>query len=138
MPVSKGTLHSSPVSGLGSARKLALALPGAVEVEHWGNPSFRVDGRIFATVPDPGHLNVMIDPFDVEGVVTLNPGACSELRWGREVGGVKVDLKRAPRELVGDLLEASWRRRAPRRLLGAPGQPERGRRHPDRKGAAKG
>ena len=31
-------------------RRLALALPGAVESSHMGAPDFRVDGRIFATL----------------------------------------------------------------------------------------
>jgi hypothetical protein len=49
-----------------AVRKIALRFPEAVEQDHFGNPSFRVRGRIFATVPDDAHLNVMIDPFDVD------------------------------------------------------------------------
>jgi hypothetical protein len=37
------------------ARALALALPEATEQEHHEMPSFRVRGRIFATVPDGTH-----------------------------------------------------------------------------------
>ena len=114
-------------------RKIALSLPGAAEADHWGNPSFRVYGRIFATVPDAGHLNVMLDPFEVDGAVRENAGVCSELWWGKQLSGVKVDLKLASRELVGDLLEAAWRRRASKRQLAAAGQAERGRRNRDRK-----
>jgi hypothetical protein len=123
---------SLPVVTFGKARALALGMPGAVEADHWGNPSFRIYGRIFATVPDPHHLNVMIDPLDVESVVKVAPSACSELHWGKEVRGVRVDLRAASPKLVGDLLEAAWRRRAPKRLLTA-GQMERGRRDADRK-----
>lgn len=126
---------SASVIKLGEARTIALALPEAVEAEHWGKPSFRVAGRIFATVPDASHLNVMIDPFEVEAVVRAEPQACAELWWGKEVRGVRVDLHRASRKLVGDLLEASWRRRAPRRLLAA-GQRQRRGRDGDRKVAA--
>jgi hypothetical protein len=120
------------VSKLGEARTFALALPGAAEADHWGNPSFRVGGRIFATVPDPEHLNVMIDPFDVESVVLEEPEACSELRWGKKVSGVRLDLRLASPKLVGDLLEAAWRRRVPRRLLAAR-EREGGRRDRDHK-----
>jgi hypothetical protein len=116
----------------GKARALALGMPGAVEADHWGNPSFRIYGRIFATVPDPHHLNVMIDPLDVESVVKVAPSACSELLWGKEVRGVRVDLRAASPKLVGDLLEVAWRRRAPKRLLAA-GQAEGRRRDADRK-----
>jgi hypothetical protein len=110
---------SKAVIKLGEARALALALPGAEEADHWGNPSFRVAGRIFATLPDSGHLNVMIDPLDVEAAAREEPEACAELRWGKNVSGVRVDLGRASPELVGDLLEAAWRRKAPRRLSAA-------------------
>ncbi|HKB17820.1 MAG TPA: MmcQ/YjbR family DNA-binding protein [Candidatus Dormibacteraeota bacterium] len=104
---------------LREAREFALALPGAEEADHWGNPSFRVGGRIFATLPDSDHMNVMIDPFDVEAAVRVEPDACAELRWGKNVSGVRVDLAQASTELVGDLLEAAWCRKAPRRLSAA-------------------
>ncbi len=102
---------------------MALALPEAVESQHWGNPSFRVAGRIFATVPDAGHLNVMIDAFDVDAVVRQETEACRELWWGKKLSGVQVDLQNASRALVGDLLEAAWRRRAPRRIAAIGSRP---------------
>jgi hypothetical protein len=94
-----------------------LALPEAVEQAHWGNPSFRVRGRIFATLPDEGHANVMIDPFDVEAVVGENPESCRELWWGKQLSGVRVSLAQASPQMVEALLEAAWRRKAPKRLL---------------------
>jgi hypothetical protein len=97
-------------------RRLALALPETIEQEHWGNPSFRIRGRIFATVPDDRHVNVMIDPFDVDGVVRDNPKSCEELRWGKEVRGVRVALRTASRDVVGALLRSAWRRMAPKSL----------------------
>jgi hypothetical protein len=96
---------------------MALALPEAVEQEHWGNPSFRIRGRIFATVPDAGHLNVMLDPFDVEPVVREEPGSCEELLWGKRLVGVRIALKRAAPTMVKQLLEAAWLRKAPKRLV---------------------
>jgi hypothetical protein len=99
-------------------RRFALALPEAVEQDHWGKPSFRVQGRVFATVPDEGHLNVMIDPFDVEAAVREEPGTCAQLWWGKELRGVRVTLGHATPPMVEALLEAAWRRKAPKRLLG--------------------
>ena len=87
-----------------------------IEQQHWGNPSFRIRGRIFATVPDAEHLNVMIDPFDVEAVVREDPDACEELRWGKEIRGVRVSLNKAGSTMVETLLETAWRRKAPKRL----------------------
>lgn len=46
---------------IADARDLALSFPGATEEPHHGMPSFRVRGKIFATVPDGQHLRVMID-----------------------------------------------------------------------------
>jgi hypothetical protein len=43
------------------ARQLALGLPEAVEQDHHGRPSFRVGGRIFATLWDELTMNVMLD-----------------------------------------------------------------------------
>ena len=38
------------------ARRLALALPESAEQDHHGFPSFRIRGRIFATLPDDTHV----------------------------------------------------------------------------------
>lgn len=101
-------------------RALALAWPDTSEEDHFGHPSFRVRGRIFAAVPDPEHLNVMIDPFDVDGVVKEDPAACEPLLWRKQLRGVRVKLRVASPELVQDLLAAGWRRKAPRALLRPP------------------
>ena len=53
-----------------------MALRETTEEDHFGRPSFRVRGRIFATLPDPDHLNVMVDIMDVDGVITDNPDQC--------------------------------------------------------------
>jgi hypothetical protein len=99
-----------------TARKIALSFPSAVEQDHFGNPSFRVRGRIFATVPDGTHLNVMIDPFDVDAVVRAEPESCAEILWGKEVRGVRVSLPKASPAMVEQLLRVAWKRKAPKRL----------------------
>jgi hypothetical protein len=68
-------------------------------------------------VPDKEHLNVMIDPFDVDAVVREDPDTCVELRWGKEIRGVRVSLNNASSTMVERLLETAWRRKAPKRLL---------------------
>jgi hypothetical protein len=97
-------------------RKMALDLPEAVEQDHFGRPSFRVRGRIFATLPDSEHLNVMIDAFDVDGVVRQYPAASEQLWWGKKLSGVRVNLRAATPELIRQLMTAAWRRKAPRSL----------------------
>lgn len=124
MPARLG-LTSRDVISLQRVRDQALAFPGSFEAEHWGNPSFRLSGKIFAIVPDPRHFNVMIDPFDVDAVVRENPDACSQLWWGKEVRGVQVTLPKAAPKLVAALLESAWRRRVPTRVSSPSGRAAR-------------
>ncbi|MBO0841392.1 MAG: MmcQ/YjbR family DNA-binding protein [Sciscionella sp.] len=98
------------------ARALALSLPEAVEQDHHGFPSFRVTGKIFATMPDAEHLNVMIAADDVDVAVAENAESCEQLRWGARIAGVRVTLSAADEDTVRELLTDAWRRKAPKRL----------------------
>ena len=97
-------------------RELALGLAEAVELPHHGFPSFRVGGKVFATLPDEEHLNVMVDPDEAGAAVAEAPEACEELWWGKKRSGVRVRLAAADAGLVAELLSDAWRRKAPRRL----------------------
>jgi hypothetical protein len=99
------------------ARGLALALPEAIEADHHGRPSFRVAGKIFATLWDPTHMNVMLDEPGILTAVQSHPEICSEFWWGKRLGAVHVGLEHAERELLADLLADAWERKAPKRLL---------------------
>jgi hypothetical protein len=99
------------------ARRTALALPEAVEQDHHGFPSFRVAGKIFATLPDVKHLHVMLDADAVDAAVDTAPEACEELWWGKRLAGVRVTLSAVRADLVAGLLSAAWRRKAPRGLV---------------------
>ena len=101
------------------ARRLALALPEAVEQDHHGRPSFRVGGKIFATLWDPEHLNVMLDEGGILTAVDARPEACEPVRWGKRLAAVRVDLTRADSELLADLLDDAWETKAPARLRSA-------------------
>ena len=104
------------------ARALALALPEAGEADHHGRPSFRIGGRIFATLWTPEALNVMAGPDRIAAAVEEAPGTCSEVFWGRRLTAVRVALPAADPGLVEDLLAEAWARRAPRRLLADRGE----------------
>lgn len=86
------------------ARRLALALPDAVEQDHHGRPSFRVSRRIFATLWDADHMNVMVDEPGILTAVEANPGTCTEVYWGKRLAAVRVELPAADPELLGELL----------------------------------
>ncbi len=93
------------------ARRLALSLAGAVEQDHHGRPSFRVDGRIFATLWDVEHMNVMLDEPGIHTAVQSLPELCAEVWWGKRLSAVRVDLVRADEVLLLELLTDAWERK---------------------------
>jgi hypothetical protein len=99
-------------------RGLALALPEVVEQDHHGRPSFRVAGRIFATLWDLEHVNVMLDEAGIRTVVEAWPGVCEEFWWGKRLGAAHVDLTLADEPLVRELLADAWEHKAPAALVG--------------------
>lgn len=99
-------------------RKLALALPEATEQPHHDMTSFRVRGKIFATMPpEGGRLHVFLSEGDIASYCAEFPSAVEELWWGKTLSGCRVVLRNADRALVRELLAESWRRRAPKTLL---------------------
>ena len=103
---------------LDRARRFALSLPGTTEEPHHEMSSFRVRGKIFATVPpDETRLHVFVDEAEIASSVAEDPGACEPLPWGKAVRGLRVLLAAAPAERVEDLLLEAWRRRAPKRVV---------------------
>lgn len=103
---------------LDDARTSALAFPGATEEPHFDLTSFRVRGKIFATAPPHGdELRIFVDEPETAACLAENPRAFAELRWGTSVSGVRVTLSAIDAARIGELLEESWRRRAPKRLI---------------------
>ncbi len=98
------------------ARAEALSLPEAVEEDHHGRPSFRVRGKIFATLWSDERLNVMLDEGGIRTAVDSAPGACHEVWWGKRLAAVGVDLSSVEREFVRDLLTDAWEEKAPAAL----------------------
>jgi hypothetical protein len=90
------------------ARSLALALPDAVEQDHHGKPSFRVGGKIFATLWDDTRMNVMLDEGGILTAADAHPDACEPVRWGKRLAAVGVRLPVVDRELLAALLEDAW------------------------------
>ncbi len=99
--------------GVGDVRRLAMALEGTVEQDHHGFPSFRVGGKIFATLPDDEHLHAMLGEDRIREIVASAPHACEEKWWGKKLAAVRVSLPDAEREHVAAMLEEAWRARRP-------------------------
>ncbi len=102
------------MSTLEQARRFALSLPGATEEPHFDMSSFRVRGKIFATVPPSGeYLHVFADEGEVHAAVAEDPAAFEPLLWGQRLRGLRVRVAAVPAQRVAELLEESWRRKAP-------------------------
>ena len=100
------------------AREFALSLPGVSEQPHFEKSSFRVNGKIFVTVP-PGeaYLHVFVDEAETEASVAEDPAAFAPLLWGTKQRGLRVTLAAVDGARLEELIEESWRRKAPKRLL---------------------
>jgi hypothetical protein len=100
-----------------TVRRIALELPESAEAPHHDMTSFRVSGKIFATMPpEGGHLHVFLDADEVAAFCAEFPEAVEELWWGARLSGCRVTLSAASTALVRELLRESWWRRAPARL----------------------
>jgi hypothetical protein len=99
-------------------RRLALALPEATEAPHHEMTSFRVAGKIFATMPPSGdRVHIFAGPDEVAASCAEFGDMVEELWWGKKLSGCRVLLAQATTPVVRELLAEAWRRRAPKKLI---------------------
>jgi hypothetical protein len=99
-------------------RRYALSLMEATEEPHFEYASFRVRGKIFATVPpDAEHIHVFLADDERERALALYPAFVEKLAWGGKIRGVRVRLSQASPSVVKQLVRAAWARKAPKRLV---------------------
>ena len=111
---------------LARVRAICLALPEAEEKEAWGMPTFRVRGKLFAHFADNHHgdgrvaLWLKAEPGARELLVEAAPDRFFVPPYVGPRGwlGLRVDGE-ADWEEAADLVEASWRLIAPKRVLAA-------------------
>lgn len=101
---------------LDQATAIATALPEVIVADHHGLDSFRIRGKIFATVPDDEHVRVMVDEAGINAAVAEYPDACAPFYWGARLACVVVTLAAADTSLVQELMTEAWRRKAPKKL----------------------
>jgi hypothetical protein len=101
-------------------RALALALPEAVEEPHFDSASFRIRGRIFATIPvEADRVHVIVAEHEVYEAVAEHPSWCEELWWGKKLSGLRIHLYDADPVRVNEMIIDAWARKAPKRLATA-------------------
>ena len=107
-------------------RSICLALPSTPEVEAWGEPTFRVNGKIFAMHASSGthHAGddrpaVWILSISVEQdfVVRARPDRYFKPPYVGPSGWIGAWLDRNPPwNEIAELLRDGWRRRAPKKI----------------------
>lgn len=104
-------------------RQLCLALPEAVEVEAWGDPTWRVGKKIF--VMQKGNYEggtpsiwLKVDTEGQQQLVEANPKLFFVPPYVGHKGwvGVHMHAKSIPWELLKELIEGSYRLIAPKKL----------------------
>jgi hypothetical protein len=101
---------------LEDVRGWALSLPESTEQPHHDIGSFRVRGKIFATVPDDECVRIMVDEHEILAAAASHPDICHPVYWGKRLSCVAVDITAAPADLIRELLTEAWLRRAPASL----------------------
>jgi hypothetical protein len=106
---------------LDDVRELALALPSTIERPSYGTPGFRVADRLFARIREEGDvLVVWVDGLDEkEFMIAADPATFFTTPHYDGHPTVLVRMDAVGRDELAELLEASWRIRAPKRLVAA-------------------
>ena len=106
-------------------RKIALALDGVTEVDHFGRPSFRTKKRIFAVVRPDG-LYLHLPDERKEFLFEADPRTFVKFMWGKRAN-VIVDLKRIAKPELENLIREAWEsvKPTPRKVTAARPTPRR-------------
>lgn len=87
-------------------RKMALALEGASEVDHWGRPSYRTKKRIFAVMrPDGLYLNLPQER--KEFLFEADPEIFVKYMWGK-TANVIVQIAKVSKGELEALIREAW------------------------------
>lgn len=94
-----------------TAWQLAMALPGTIEKDHFGIPSFRTNNRIFATLwIKENRMMVKLPPIDQSAFHSFNPEVFYPVpnKWGHK-GATFVELDKVDAAILQDALWQAWR-----------------------------
>lgn len=104
---------------IATARRVALSLPDTTEEPHFEFSSFRVRGKVFATVPDSGHLHLLVGAEEARALLAEDPSTFEPIGRGSRINPewIRVNLASAEAKQIRELLTEAWRTKAPKRLL---------------------
>ena len=103
---------------LPTLRKFALSLPETTEQPHFQFGSWRIRGKIFATLP-PGdaHIHLFVAEPVREEALGMYPEFIEKLLWGGKVVGLRIAIGEAPAAVLKRLVQQAWANKAPKALL---------------------
>jgi hypothetical protein len=93
-----------------TARQMALSLPGTVEQDHFGIPSFRANNRIFSTLwIKEQRMMVKLSSIDQSVFHSFDPAVFYPVpnKWGLK-GATFVELTKVPPEMLEDALNTAY------------------------------
>jgi hypothetical protein len=103
-----------------TVRRLSLALPEVEEGTSYGTPAWKVRGKSFARIKEDGEtLVVRVDPGEKEMLMAAEPEIFFETPHYHGYPAVLVRLAAIPEDELAEVLEDSWRRQAPKRVVAA-------------------
>ncbi len=101
-------------------RRIALALPDVEERETWGEPTFRVQGRIFAVVDrSTGSASIKARKEHQHSIIASDPRTFSVAPYVGRFGWVLARLDTLGLEAMRVLITDAWRLTAPKRVVAA-------------------
>ncbi|MBD3918408.1 MmcQ/YjbR family DNA-binding protein [Paenibacillus sp. PR3] len=101
-------------------RELALSMPGAEEVEHWGKPSFRMNNKIFAVIQDDKKtLTVKTTKEERAFYIQNDPDSYSIPDTFSNLNYMHIKLESAKDAEVKDCIRDAWGCVAPKKIAKA-------------------
>jgi hypothetical protein len=92
-------------------RKIALALEGVSEVDHWDRPAYRTTRRIFAVMrPDGLYLNLPQER--KEFLFEADPATFVKYMWGK-TANVIVQIAKISKTELASLIHEAWEHNKP-------------------------
>lgn len=120
MAAKRKTARAKPGVSLATVRRLCLALPGAEEGTSYGTLAWKVKGKLFVRVHQNGEdVVVKVDFDERDFLMKGNPKAFHITDHYTNYEMMLVRLSAVRDAELRELIEASWRRSAPKRLLAA-------------------
>jgi hypothetical protein len=103
-----------------SVRRMALALPEAVEQETWGTPTFRVRKKIFVMFSEEQREAWVKSTYDEQRALTqMDPDTFFVPPYVGPSGWIGVRFRSVDRDEMRELITEAWRLTAPKRAVAA-------------------